>query len=71
VAETAEPLEGVSVQIGEAITDDHLPLLEAGLRVIDVIDIDFAAHHTPYDTIDKVSERSLQIVGDVAVKLLQ
>jgi glutaminyl-peptide cyclotransferase len=58
-------------RVGEAVTDDHLPLLDAGLRVIDVIDIEFAAHHTPFDTIDKVSERSLQIVGDVAVKLLQ
>ena len=58
-------------RVGESITDDHLPLLDAGLRVIDVIDIEFAAHHTPFDTIDKVSERSLQIVGDVAVKLLQ
>ena len=58
-------------RVGESITDDHLPLLDAGLRVIDVIDIDFAAHHTPFDTIDKVSERSLQIVGDVATKLLQ
>jgi glutaminyl-peptide cyclotransferase len=58
-------------RVGESITDDHLPLLDGGLRVIDVIDIEFAAHHTPFDTIDKVSERSLQIVGDVAVKLLQ
>ena len=58
-------------RVGESITDDHLPLLDAGLRVIDVIDIDFAAHHTPFDTIDKVSDRSLQIVGDVAIKLLQ
>jgi hypothetical protein len=58
-------------RVGESITDDHLPLLDAGLRVIDVIDIEFTAHHTPFDTIDKVSERSLQIVGDVAVKLLQ
>ena len=58
-------------RVGESITDDHLPLLDAGLRVIDVIDIAFGAHHTPFDTIDKVSERSLQIVGDVAVKLLQ
>jgi Zn-dependent M28 family amino/carboxypeptidase len=58
-------------RVGESITDDHLPLLDAGLRVIDVIDIEFAAHHTPFDTIDKVSERSLQIVGDVAVRLLQ
>ena len=58
-------------RVGESITDDHLPLLDAGLRVIDVIDIEFGAHHTPFDTIDKVSERSLQIVGDVAVRLLQ
>ena len=58
-------------RVGESITDDHLPLLDAGLRVIDVIDIEFTAHHTPFDTIDKVSERSLQVVGDVAVKLLQ
>ena len=58
-------------RVGESITDDHLPLLDAGLRVIDVIDIEFAAHHTPFDTIDKVSERSLQVVGDVAVRLLQ
>ncbi len=58
-------------RVGESITDDHLPLLDAGLRIIDVIDIEFSAHHTPFDTIDKVSERSLQIVGDVAVKLLQ
>lgn len=74
VWQTAEDL-GYSTffvpRVSEAITDDHLPLLDAGLRVIDVIDIDFAAHHTPFDTIDKVSERSLQIVGDVAVKLLQ
>lgn len=58
-------------RVGGSITDDHLPLLDAGLRVIDVIDIEFTAHHTPFDTIDKVSERSLQIVGDVAVRLLQ
>jgi hypothetical protein len=58
-------------RVGESITDDHLPLLDAEIRIIDVIDIEFAAHHTPFDTIDKVSERSLQIVGDVAVRLLQ
>lgn len=53
------------------ITDDHLPLLDKGLRVIDVIDLDYAYHHTVEDTIDKVSARSLKIVGDVAWKLLQ
>lgn len=54
-----------------AITDDHLPLLDKGLRVIDVIDLDYAHHHTVNDTFDKVSPRSLKIVGDVAWRLLQ
>ena len=53
------------------ITDDHLPLLNKGLRVIDVIDIEYAHHHTINDTVDKVSARSLKIVGDVAWKLTQ
>jgi glutaminyl-peptide cyclotransferase len=55
---------------GQAITDDHLPLLDAGLRVIDVIDIDYPYHHTPQDTFDKVSAESLQVVGDVATALV-
>ena len=53
------------------ITDDHLPLLEKGIPIIDVIDIAYAAHHTPDDTIDKVSAESLKIIGDVAWALLQ
>ena len=53
------------------ITDDHLPLLDKGLRVIDVIDLDYAFHHSVEDTIDKVSARSLKVVGDVAWRLLQ
>lgn len=56
---------------GLAITDDHIPLLERGLRVIDVIDLEYPWHHTPDDTIDKVSAGSLKIVGDVAWALLQ
>ena len=53
------------------ITDDHLPLLDKGLRVIDVIDLAYEHHHTVNDTVDKVTARSLKIVGDVAWKLLQ
>lgn len=53
-----------------AIIDDHIPLLQAGLRVIDVIDIDYPWHHTPQDSYDKVSSASLQIVGDVATGLV-
>jgi Zn-dependent M28 family amino/carboxypeptidase len=55
---------------GGPVTDDHVPLLNAGLRVIDVIDLTYPAHHTPQDTMDKVSARSLAIVGDVATALI-
>jgi glutaminyl-peptide cyclotransferase len=54
----------------QAVTDDHIPLLDAGIHTIDVIDFDYPAHHTPDDTFDKISARSLQIVGDVATGLL-
>lgn len=53
------------------ITDDHYPLLAAGLRVIDVIDIDYSAHHTMGDDLSRVSAKSLKIVGDVAMALLR
>jgi hypothetical protein len=53
------------------ITDDHVPLLRAGLRVIDVLDIDYPYHHRPTDTMDKISARSLSIVGEVAEALLR
>lgn len=55
---------------GGLITDDHMPLLNAGLKVIDVIDLTYAAHHTPQDTMDKISAQSLAIVGDVATALV-
>jgi len=64
---------------GYAVTDDHIPLLDKGLRVIDVIDLDYLGppgsgkpnyHHTPEDTLDKVSAQSLKVVGDVAYALI-
>ena len=55
---------------GGLITDDHIPLLNAGMRVIDVIDLTYPPHHTPYDTMDKISAKSLAIVGDVAAALV-
>jgi len=56
---------------GQTLIDDHVPLQQAGIRAIDVIDFDFPYHHTTEDTIDKVSAESLQIVGDVAVSLVR
>jgi hypothetical protein len=53
-----------------AIDDDHVPLIKAGYRIIDVIDINYPPHHTPQDTMDKISVKSLGIVGDVAAALI-
>lgn len=53
------------------LIDDHLELQKSGIRAIDVVDFDYPAWHTPYDTIDKVSAASLQVVGDVAVALVR
>jgi len=53
-----------------AVEDDHLPFLKAGVPAIDIIDLDYPAWHTAQDTIDAVSARSLQIVGDVVVAAL-
>ena len=70
-------------QPGTAIADDHLPFIRRGLRVIDVIDYDYCSdggvdclgdernlHHTTGDTIERISAKSLQIVGDVALALV-
>ena len=58
-------------QARHQVTDDHVPLLARGLRVIDVIDFDYPDHHKPTDTLDKVSAASLQVVGDVALTLVK
>lgn len=58
-------------RVTQSLTDDHVPLQQAGIRAIDVIDYDFPYHHTTEDTIDKVSAESLQIVGNVAVALIR
>jgi glutaminyl-peptide cyclotransferase len=52
------------------IEDDHLPFLAAGVPAVDIIDLDYDAWHTAKDTLDAISARSLQVVGDVVVAAL-
>jgi Iap family predicted aminopeptidase len=52
------------------IEDDHLPFLAAGIPSVDIIDLDYEAWHTAKDTLDAVSARSLQVVGDVVLGAL-
>jgi hypothetical protein len=54
------------------IEDDHLPFVKLGVPCADLIDLDYGYgnvfHHTPQDTIDKLSSKSLAISGDVILQ---
>ena len=52
------------------IVDDHIPFLKAGVPSVDIIDLEYEAWHTQSDTLDAVSARSLQIVGDTVLAAL-
>lgn len=60
----------VSSELG--IQDDHLPFIQRGVSAVDLIDLshyqDEGYWHTPQDTLDKVSPRSLAIVGHVILE---
>lgn len=64
----------------EAVEDDHLPFVQRGVPVADVIDMDYGPHtaampdgyhHTAQDTLDKLSVRSLQTSGDVLTETVR
>lgn len=52
------------------VEDDHVPFLRAGVPATLLIDFDYRPWHTADDTLDKVSARSLQIVGEVLLDAL-
>ncbi len=52
------------------IYDDHIPLNEAGIRTINIIDFDYPYWHTIEDTPDKCSPQSLEKVGKVVLNVI-
>ena len=52
------------------VEDDHAPFLKAGVPAALLIDFDYPPWHTADDTLDKVSARSLAVVGDVVLDAL-
>lgn len=56
--------------VGYTITDDHIPLIQAGLPAVDVIDFNYGAWHTRADLPDQVSAASLAEVSRVAAWLV-
>jgi glutaminyl-peptide cyclotransferase len=59
---------GVFVNDPTAIDDDHQSFSARGVRTVDVIDLEIPYWHTPQDTLDKISSKSLAIVGHVFVE---
>jgi Zn-dependent M28 family amino/carboxypeptidase len=57
-----------------AYEDDHLPFVRAGVPAVDLIDLNYGPGgrywHSPEDTLDKLSARSLQIVGEVLLETI-
>ena len=63
------------------VEDDHVPFLQRGVPVLDIIDLDYGPptqehpeggfHHTELDTIDKISPRSLQIAADLFLEMIR
>jgi hypothetical protein len=52
------------------IEDDHIEFLAAGIDSVDIIDLDDPEWHTAGDSMQNVSQRSLQTVGDVFLAAL-
>ena len=62
-------------QSRNSVGDDHTAFMERGVPCADIIDFDYgyqnAFWHTPQDTMDKLSAKSLTIVGNVFLETVQ
>ena len=61
-----------------AILDDHVPFMRAGIPAVDLIDFEFGSGpglndywHTEKDTLDKLSPHSMEIVGQTTLRLIE
>ncbi len=57
------------------VSDDHLPFVKRGVPSADLIDFTYGYNnvfwHTPQDTVDKLSPKSLEIVGAVILETVR
>jgi hypothetical protein len=57
-----------------AVEDDHVPLNQAGIRTIDIIDFEYGAGnqywHTHEDVLARTSPHGLGVVGAVLLELI-
>jgi hypothetical protein len=60
----------VFVSDSVAVEDDHMPFLRVGVPAVDLVDLDYTDWHRDSDTLDKLSPRSMEIVGRVVLRAL-
>ena len=64
------PRDGATVRV----TDDHLPFIDAGIPVADIIDFEYGPAngfwHTPRDVVANTSAQTLLLVGDVVAEVV-
>jgi len=57
------------------VNDDHMPFVKRGVPSADLIDFEYGYGnvfwHTPQDTVDKLSPKSLEIVGTVTLETVR
>jgi glutaminyl-peptide cyclotransferase len=57
------------------VSDDHLPFVKRGVPSADIIDFTYGYNnvfwHTPQDTVDKLSPKSLQIAGSTMLETVR
>jgi Zn-dependent M28 family amino/carboxypeptidase len=63
---------------GNGVLDDHVAFMRVGIPAVDLIDFEFGSKpglndywHTDKDTLDKISPRSLEIVGKTVLRLVE
>ena len=62
------------METGGFVNDDHIPLNDAGIPTIDIIDMNYSRPggywHTPDDTPENLSPMTLRMVGEVVAELV-
>lgn len=58
--------------LSSPITDDHVPLHEIGMRVTNIIDLDYDPYwHTSSDTMERISAESIEISGRTGLLFIE
>ena len=62
------------IEVGQRVNDDHVPLNQAGVRTVNIIDFEYGPQNSLWHTIDDTPENTsagtLRIVGEVVAEVV-